>query len=90
MKENNEITLRVNGSMTDFKNKLIAKGYIEASNFKLNDTYMVLKSLDLKETSIRDILKDAVIIRDINDVSEKIKRVTYKIKDINEKGEILS
>lgn len=91
MKENNEITLRIKGSLNDFINNLKEKGYTENEHFILYDIFMVPESLNLEEMSTRDIISKAIIIRKVDDIGKKeIRRdISYKLKKINKKGEIL-
>ena len=88
-KEENEITVRVICSDEDLINKLKDEGFNEGRNFTLDDYYLIPNNLDLNNLSIREILSKAVIIRYIIDNGEVIQKITFKIKDINEDGEII-
>jgi len=89
-KTSNEITIRVNVSNDEFMNYLNSNGFKETERFTLDDYYYIPKNLDLDSLSIREIISKAIIIRDIKGNNTRIPRLTYKIKDINEKGEIIS
>ncbi len=89
-KTSNEITVKVNISNDEFLEFLNNKGFKELETFTLDDYYFIPKDLDLNSLSIREIIAKAIIIRDIKGNNTRIPRLTYKIKDINEKGEIIS
>lgn len=91
MKDSNEITLRINGTMEDFTNDLIDKGFYETEHFILYDTFMIPSTLKIEEMTTREIISKAVIIRKVNDIknSEIRQDMVYKSKKINEIGEII-
>ncbi len=89
-KTSNEITVKVNITNDEFIEFLKDTGFKEVEKFVLNDYYFIPKDLDIKDLSVREIIAKAVIIRDIKGNDTRIPRLTYKIKDINEKGEIIS
>ena len=91
MKVNNEITLRIQGDMEQFKQNLKEKGYEEKGHFILYDTFMIPQKLETEEMETREILAKAVIIRRVEDITENEIRqdISYKIKKFNDKGEIL-
>lgn len=92
MKDNNEITLKIIGKMEDFKKNLIEKGYEIRGNFILYDVYMIPQNLDIQRMTIRDIISKSIIIRKVDDLynSEIRNDVVYKIKEYDEKGDIIS
>jgi len=92
MKDNNEITLKIIGKMEDFKKNLIEKGYEIRGNFILYDVYMIPQDLDIQRMTIRDIISKSIIIRKVDDLynSEIRNDVVYKIKEYDEKGDIIS
>lgn len=91
MKNNNEITLRINCDIDIFKKILKDRGYTEIEHFILYDTFMVPEFLKLEKLSTREIISKAIIIRKVEDIAnnEIRKDVSYKIKKINDNGEIL-
>lgn len=91
MKVNNEVTLKINGDMEQFKKILEAKGYKEKGHFVLYDTFMVPSNLEIEDMSTRDIISKAIIIREVDDIAKnEVKRdISYKMKKFNDKGEIL-
>ena len=91
MKVNNEITLRIQGDMEQFKQSLKDKGYEEKGHFILYDTFMIPQKLEIDKMETRDILAKAIIIRKVDDITKNEIRqdISYKIKKFNDKGEIL-
>lgn len=89
-KTSNEITLRVMIPKDEFNDFLDKNGFKETETFTMDDYYFIPKDLDLEKFSIREIIAKALIIRDIKGNHTRIPKITYKIKDINEKGEIVS
>ena len=94
IKQDNEITMKVNCSINELCTILENKGFKIIDKFTMNDIFMIpntLKSKINKLTS-REILKYAILIRDIeNQLKEdKTKKVTFKKKNFNENGDILS
>ena len=69
---------------------LTNKGFNEGRKFTLDDYYLIPKDIDIEKLTIGGILAKAVIIRYIVDDGKIIQKITFKKKNINEKGEILS
>lgn len=90
IKEENEITIKITCSNDELIKRLINKGFKEGQKFSLDDYYLIPNSFNINEMTTRDILSKAIIIRYINDAGKIIQRITFKKKNINENGEILS
>ena len=58
--------------------------------FRLDDHYLIPKTLKIEELTIREILSKAVIVRNIDNDGKIVNKITFKKKNINEKGEIVS
>lgn len=90
VKDNNEITVRVISS----KERLIAvlkqKGFTSGRTFTLDDYYFIPNELDIKNLATREIISKCIIIRNIFDDNVYKKKITYKIKEFNNNGDILS
>ena len=58
----------------------------------MDDTYFIPKEIELDKLSTRNILSKAVLVRDIigKTSNKRTKLITYKIKNIDEKGNILN
>ena len=91
MKSSNEITLKVKRTIENFQKILKEKGYINTEHFILYDTFMIPNSLDIAKIPTREIISNAIIIREVEDICENEirKNVIYKIKKFNERGEII-
>ena len=90
VKEANEITIKVTCSNEQLIKHLAEKGFSEGRKFTLDDYYLIPKNLKLDELTTREILSKAVIIRYIVDDGRIIQKITFKKKNINSNGEILS
>lgn len=90
VKEENEITVKVTCSNDELIKHLTNKGFNEDREFTLDDYYLIPKDLDIENLTTREILAKAIIIRYIVDDGKIIQKITFKKKNINEKGEILS
>ncbi len=90
VKETNEITIKVTCSNDELIKHLTNKGFNEGRKFTLDDYYLIPKDIDIEKLTIGEILAKAVIIRYIVDDGKIIQKITFKKKNINEKGEILS
>ena len=90
IKQENEITIRILCSKEKLIKHLEEKGLKKGRRFRLNDHYLIPKTLKLEELTIREILSKAVIIRNIENDGKIVNKITFKNKNINEKGEIVS
>ncbi len=90
VKEENEITIKITCSNEQLIKHLTDKGFCEGRKFTLDDYYLIPKDLKLDDLTTRDILSKSVIIRYIVDDGKIIQKITFKKKDINGNGEILS
>lgn len=88
----NEITVNLECSIEEIYNILKHKGFHIVRKFILDDTYFIPANLELKNKHSRDILKHAIILRDITDFMPKgrIIKLTFKNKKIDNFGNILS
>lgn len=62
----NEVTLKITCSMQEFKQILKDKDFKFIEDFLLDDTYFISNLINLKEMSIREILNNAVILRNVD------------------------
>ena len=85
IKQENELTIRILCSKEELIKHLEEKGLKKGRRFRLNDHYLIPKTLKIEELTVREILSKAVIIRNIDNDGEIVKKIsTY------EKGEIVS
>lgn len=91
-KQNNEITVKIKGSIDDLIENICKKGFKLVDEFTIEDNYFIPNNLDLNKSKCRQILTKAIILRSIEDFTEstKTKLITFKKKDIDKNGEILS
>ena len=90
IKEENEITIKVICSNAELIKLLTNKDFKEGEKFTLDDYYLIPKNLDIENLTTREILAKAVIIRYIVDNDKITQTITFKKKNINDKGEIIS
>ena len=91
-KQDNEITVKIKGSMEDFIANIKEKGFKLIEEFKMEDAYFIPKSLKLNEMTCREILAKAILVRYIENFTENIetKLITFKRKEIDKSGVILN
>ena len=90
VKEENEITIKITCSNEHLIKYLTDKGFSEGRKFTLDDYYLIPKDLKIDTLTAREILSKAVIIRYIVDDGKTIQKITFKKKNINSDGEIIS
>ena len=90
IKQENEITIRILCSKEELIKPLEEKGLKKGRIFRLDDHYLIPKTLKIEELTVREILSKAVIIRNIDNDGKKVNKITFKKKNINENGEIVS
>ncbi len=94
IKQENEITMKVNCGISELCKILEDKGFKVVDRFTLNDIFMIPNTLqsNIKELTSREILKDAILIRDIeNQLKEnRTKKITFKKKEFNKNSDILN
>ena len=81
----NEITVKVNTNMKEIEEILINKDFKLSDEFTCEDNYFIPKDVDIKSETIREIIKKAIIIRQVR--NDKV--LVFKKKNINENGDIL-
>ena len=92
LKENNEITVKIKGKLDEFYKIVEEKGFKIDHEFFMSDAYFIPQNLNLNKMSTREILSKAILVREIRGkTSGKItKKITFKIKNFDEHGNILS
>ncbi len=90
IKQENEIAIRILCSKEELIKHLEEKGLKKGRKFRLNDHYLIPKKLKIEELTVREILSKAVIVRNIENDGKIVNKITFKNKNINEKGEIVS
>lgn len=88
---NNEITVKLNCDIKEICQILKSIGFQCVEHYLLDDTYYIPNTIDIKKLTEREILKNAIILRDVTGYMEKYKitKLTYKKKEIDEQGKII-
>ena len=92
LKDSNEITVKIKCELDEIYKKIEEKGFKVVDKFSMNDTYFIPETLNLGKIKTREILSKAVLVRDIIEEmsNRRSKKITFKIKNIDEDGNILS
>lgn len=92
LKENNEITVKIKCNLDELYNILEKKDFKIVDKFSMDDAYFVPNEIDLDKTNSRQILMQAILVRDITGKisNRRTKKMTFKIKNFDEYGNILS
>lgn len=92
LKDSNEITVKIKCELNEFYKIIEEKGFKVVDKFSMNDTYFIPETLKLDKMKTREILSKAVLVRDIRRQMPNriIKQITFKIKNFDEYGNILS
>ena len=82
LKKSNEITVKIKGNLKEFYKIIESKNFKIVDKFSMNDSYFIPEKLKLSEMSTREILSNAILIRDIRDKisGEIVKKITFKIR----------
>lgn len=89
-KEENEITVKVLCSENELLDCLIKQGFKEGRTFSLDDYYYIPSELVIQNMTTREILSKAIILRYIVDDGKIIQKITFKVKNIADNGDIIS
>lgn len=92
LKDSNEITVKIKCELDEFYKIIEEKGFKVVNKFSMDDTYFIPEELNLDKMKTREILSKTVLVRDIRGkMSNRItKMITFKIKNIDESGNIIS
>lgn len=90
VKEENEITVKVECSKEELIKCLNNNGFSKGRSFSLDDYYYIPKNLDIEHMTTREIISKAVIIRYIVSDNKISQKITYKIKEIDDNGDIIN
>lgn len=92
IKTDNEITVKLKCTTDELKSQLLQNGFQVTKHFTIHDYFFIPKELDIKGLSAREVISRAVLIRDIVDLdsNRRDQKFTFKVKEINSAGEILS
>lgn len=85
-----EITVRLNENMQSAIRKLEMQGFKKIREGEIDDLYMTSKLNELKKDNIQNIFKKSVLLRNLKFENKEIKKITYKNKEIDENGNVIS
>lgn len=94
IKQENEITMKINCGIKELCTILENKEFKIVDKFTMNNIFMIPNTLKskIKNLTSREILKDAILIRDIENQfkGNRNKKIIFKKKKFNKNGDILS
>ena len=85
-----EITVRLNEDVKVAIKKLEKLGYKKIRESDIEDIYLASKLNELNKDNIQYILKKSVLLRKLKLADKEIKKITYKNKEYDEKGTVIS
>lgn len=85
-----EITVRLNEDIQSAIKKLELEGFEKIRESEIDDVYMTSKLKELNKDNIQNILKKCVLLRYLKVEDKEIKKITYKNKELDEKGNVIS
>ena len=85
-----EITVRLNEDVKVAMKKLEKLGYKKIRESNIEDIYLTSKLNELNKDNIQYILKKSVLLRKLKLADKEIKKITYKNKEYDEKGTVIS
>lgn len=85
-----EITTRLSEDFKSASNKLENLGFKIIRQSDISDIYMTQKLSELNISNIQYILKNSVLIRKLTSENTEIKKITYKNKEYDKNGDIIS
>ena len=85
-----EITVRLNEDVKVAIKKLEKLGYKKMRESDIEDIYLTSKLNELNKDNIQYILKKSVLLRKLKLADKEIKKITYKNKEYDEKGTVIS
>lgn len=85
-----EITVRLNENMQSAIRKLEMQGFKKIRESEIDDLYMTSKLKELNKDNIQNILKKSVLLRKLKLENKEIKKITYKNKEIDKNGDVIS
>ena len=92
LKDSNEITVKIRCELNELYKIVEEKGFKVVDKFSMDDTYLIPETLNVDKMNTREILSKAVLVRDIRRQMPNriIKQITFKIKNFDEYGNIIS
>ena len=85
-----EITVRLNEKIEDAIGKLENKGFKKIRESDIDDVYLTNLNIEIKKENIQELLKRSVLLRNLKLDGEEIKKITYKNKELDNNGDVIS
>ena len=86
---NNEITVKLSCNINEFIRFLNEKDFVFIEKYIQDDTYFIHKNINIKNMSIRDIIKETIILRSVTTKTYVENEFLYKQKEFDSKGNII-
>lgn len=88
----NEVTVKITCSKEELEENLKKQGFKKLHVYNSTDIFLIPKGIDIYKEKTRDILSKAILLRKSEGINVKKhrERITFKSKDINDNGKILS
>lgn len=85
-----EITVRLVENIEDAIAKLEKNGFKKTHESDIADIYLSNLDIEIKRKNIQELLKHSVLLRNIKFDGKEIKKITYKNKEFDQNGDVLS
>ena len=85
-----EITVRLIDKFEDAIAKLENKGFEKIRESDVDDIYLSNLDIQIKNDNIQEFLKHSVLLRNLRLDGKEIKKITYKNKELDNNGSIIS
>lgn len=85
-----EITVRLVDKIEDAITKLENKGFRRIRESDIDDIYLSNLDIEMKKENIQEFLKHSVLLRNLKLEGKEIKKITYKNKELDNKGDVIS
>lgn len=85
-----EITVRLAEKIENAINKLEDKGFKRIRESDIYDIYLTNLNSDIKKENIQNFLKHSVLLRNLKLDEFEIKKITYKNKELDNNGDVIS
>lgn len=85
-----EITVRLTEKIEDAICKLEKEGFTKIRESDIDDIYLTNLDVEIKKENIQKLLKHSVILRNLKLDGKVIRKITYKNKELDNNGDVIS
>ena len=85
-----EVTVRLTESIKDVIAKIEKQGFEKIREGFIHDIYLSNYDAEMKRENIQEFLKHSVLLRTLIDDGKEIKKITYKNKEFDKNGDVVS